>query len=177
MGALVTMELAAEEPDRWAGVVLTGAPGLGDEHDAVSFGSAINTPSLKLGQLVADRIIHQKHLITPELIERCTAALSPRMLLRAGKALRATRGYDAVPLFGRITGPTLLLCGACDEVSPVLKWKAARSLFPDAVFAEIPDAGHSAMLEQPDLFAGALLRWLDTLPAPSSAGVRSLESR
>ena len=46
---LVAMELAAADPSRWSGVILTGAPGLGDEHDAESFGSALRTPSLKLG--------------------------------------------------------------------------------------------------------------------------------
>ena len=38
LGALVAMELATAEPSRWAGVILSGAPGLGDEQDAESFG-------------------------------------------------------------------------------------------------------------------------------------------
>src|SRR5262249_27425359 len=80
MGALAAMELAAADPHRWSGLVLTGAPGLGDENDAASFGSALRSPSLKLGQLVADRIFYNKELITPELIERCTKALTPRTL-------------------------------------------------------------------------------------------------
>ena len=72
------MELAAAEPSRWAGVILSGAPGLGDEQDADSFGSALRTPSLKLGDLIADRLIHDKELITPALVELCTEALTPR---------------------------------------------------------------------------------------------------
>jgi 2-hydroxy-6-oxonona-2,4-dienedioate hydrolase len=170
LGALIAMELAAADPSRWSGVILAGAPGLGDEHDAESFGSALRTPSLKLGYLLADRLIHNKELITPELIERCTQALTPRILIRAGRAMRATRGYDARPLFERIDCPTLLLCGACDEISPPAKWRDAATLFPDAEYVEIPRAGHSPMLEQPDLFATALLDWFDALPAPTALG-------
>ena len=91
-------------------------------------------------------------------------------MLRAGRALRATKGYDARPLFDRIECPVLLLCGACDEVSPLEKWRDAATSFPDAEFVEIPDSGHSPMLEEPDLFASALLDWLDTLPASTAAG-------
>ena len=172
LGALVAMELAADDPSRWSGVILTGAPGLGDEHDAESFGSALRTPSLKLGYLLADRLIYDKELITPDLIDRCTGALSPRSLIRAGRALRATRGYDARPLFGRIECPVLLLCGACDEISPPAKWRDAATMFPDSEFVEIPRSGHSPMLEQPDLFATALLDWLDTVPAPTPLSQR-----
>src|SRR6201993_4087814 len=66
LGALVAMELGAADPSRWSGVVLTGAPGLGDEQDADSFGSALRTPTLRLGYLLADRLIYDKELITPE---------------------------------------------------------------------------------------------------------------
>ncbi len=102
IGAFVAMELAAAEPSRWAGVILSGAPGLGDEQAADTVGSALRDPSLKLGDRIAGELIHDKELITPELVQRCTEALTPRILLRAGRALRATRGYDARPLLGRI---------------------------------------------------------------------------
>jgi pimeloyl-ACP methyl ester carboxylesterase len=164
------MELAAAEPSRWAGVILSGAPGLGDEQDADSFGSALRTPSLKLGDFIADRLIHDKELITPELIERCTQALTPRIMLRAGRALRATRGYDARPLLGRIDSPVLLICGACDEISSPAKWRAAAPMFPDADYVEIAGAGHSPMLEKPDEFSALVTAWLDTIPAPHLSG-------
>ena len=174
LGALVAMELAAADPSRWSGVVLTGAPGLGGEQDAESFGSALRTPSLKLGYLLADRLIYNKELITPEMIETCTAALTPRIMLRAGRALRATRDYDARPLFGRIECPVLLPCGACDEVSPPENWRDAAAMFPDAEFIEIPSAGHSPMIEQPDMFSTALLDWLDNIPVSTASDRRAL---
>lgn len=173
LGALVAMELAAADPARWSGIVLTGAPGVDDGQDADSLGSALRTPSLKLGYVVADRIIHRKELITPELIEKCTSELTPRLLIRAGRALRATKGYDGLPVFPRIECPALVLSGACDQVSPSEKWREATALFPDGEFVEIPESGHSPMLEQPDLFAGALLDWLETLPEPVAADHRS----
>lgn len=173
LGALVAMELAATDGARYSGVILSGAPGLGDEHDAQTFGSALRTPSsMKLGYVLADKLIHDKKLITQELIDRCTSALSPRILIRAGRALRATRGYDARPLFGRIDCPVLLLCGARDEISPSAKWRESAAMFPEADFVEIPDVGHSPMIERPDLFTAALLNWLDTVPAPTALSPR-----
>lgn len=170
LGALVAMELAAAEPARWAGVIMSGAPGLGAEQNPDGFGSALRTPSLKLGDLLADRLIHDKALITPELVRRCTDALTPRIMLRAGRALRATRGYDARPLLGCIDAPVLLICGACDEVSSSAEWRAAVPMFPDADYVEIAGAGHSPMLERPDVFSELLASWLDTVPAPSLSG-------
>jgi 2-hydroxy-6-oxonona-2,4-dienedioate hydrolase len=167
MGAFVAMELAAAEPSRWAGVILSGAPGLGDEPAANNVGSALRDPSQKLGDRIADRLIHDKELITPALVQRCTEALTPRILLRAGRALRATRGYDARPLLGRIDIPVLLVFGACDEVSSPAKWRAAVSMFPDADYVEIAGAGHSPMLEKPDEFSAHVTAWLDTIHAPA----------
>ncbi len=173
MGAFVAMELAAAEPSRWAGVILSGAPGLGDEQPANTVGSSLRDPSQKLGDRIADKMIHDKDLITPELVERCTEALSPRILLRAGRALRATRGYDARPLLGRIDIPVLLAFGACDEVSSPAKWRAAASMFPDADYVEIAGAGHSPMLEKPEVFSDLVASWLDTVPAPQQLSERS----
>lgn len=177
LGALVAMELAAAAPGRWAGAVLSGAPGLGDGREsgaaepgsaADSFGAALRTPSLRLGRLLAERLIHDKTLITADLVDRCTAALTPRVMLRAGRALRATRDYDARPLLGLIDAPVLLLFGACDEISSPAAWRAAAPLFADAGFVELSNAGHSPMLERPDAFAQSLTSWLDTLPVPNA---------
>jgi 2-hydroxy-6-oxonona-2,4-dienedioate hydrolase len=163
LGALVAMELAAEDPARWSAVILSGAPGMGDDADD-GFSAALRTPSLRLGQLLAERLIHDKSLVTPELVQRCTDALTPRSMLRAGRVLRATRGYDARELLGRLDVPVLLVSGACDTVSSPAAWRAAVPMFPDADYVEIPAAGHSPMLEQPDVFANLVTSWLDTVP-------------
>jgi hypothetical protein len=74
----------------------SGAPGLGDEQDADSFGSALRT-------VTQARRPHRRPTDPRQgtdhsaLVERCTEALTPRIMLRAGRALRATRGYDARP--------------------------------------------------------------------------------
>lgn len=164
LGALVAMELAAADPARWSAVILSGAPGLGDEQDDAGFSAALRTPSLRIGRLLAERLIHDRDLVTPELVDRCTAALTPRSMLRAGRALRATRGYDARELLGRMDVPVLLLSGACDRVSSPAAWRAAVPMFPDADYVEIPAAGHSPMLEAPDVFATLVTSWLDTVP-------------
>jgi pimeloyl-ACP methyl ester carboxylesterase len=43
-------------------------------------------------------------------------------------------------------------------------------MFPDADYVEIAGAGHSPMLERPDVFSAVLASWLDTIPAPHLSG-------
>lgn len=164
LGGLVTMELAAAQPDRWPGLVLAGPGGLGEPAHTEGLGSIMRTPNLKLGYALANRIFHRKELITPELIDKCTEDLSTRMLIRAGRALRNTRDYDARPLLPQISAPTLLLCGQYDEVSPAGEWRKACDTLPFGEFIEIPDSGHSPMVEEPEIFVGALLSWLARQP-------------
>jgi pimeloyl-ACP methyl ester carboxylesterase len=71
---------------------------------------------------------------------------------------------------GRIDTPVLLVCGACDEVSSPAKWRAAVPMFPAADYAEIAGAGHSPMLEQPDVFSDLLASWIVTIAAPHLSG-------
>jgi len=43
-------------------------------------------------------------------------------------------------------------------------------MFLDAAYVEIAGAGHSPMLEQPDVFSDLVASWLDTIGAPHLSG-------
>ena len=55
-------------------------------------------------------------------------------------------------------------------MSSPAKWRAAVPMFLDAAYVEIAGAGHSPMLEQPDVFSDLVASWLDTIGAPHLSG-------
>jgi len=65
-----------------------------------------------------------------------------------GMALR-TDGRDILPRFG---GPTLVVVGEQDAVTPPAKARALAALIPSAQTAIIPGAGHLANQEAPEAF-------------------------
>jgi 3-oxoadipate enol-lactonase len=62
---------------------------------------------------------------------------------------------------GSIAVPVLYLTGAQDLGAPPAVVKAQQVATPGARYVEIPDAGHIANIEQPDLFAQAIVEFLD----------------
>lgn len=66
-----------------------------------------------------------------------------------------------------ITGirvPTLVICGAEDKMTPPAMSGYLRDNIPGAVLALIPEAGHFAMLENPDKFNITLTDFVNSLP-------------
>ena len=66
-----------------------------------------------------------------------------------------------------ITGirvPTLVICGAEDKMTPPAMSEYLRDNIPGAVLALIPEAGHFAMLENPDKFNITLTDFVNSLP-------------
>jgi pimeloyl-ACP methyl ester carboxylesterase len=51
---------------------------------------------------------------------------------------------------GRITAPTLVIVGADDVATPVAKAEAIVAAIPGSRLEVVPDAGHSATIEQPE---------------------------
>jgi pimeloyl-ACP methyl ester carboxylesterase len=67
---------------------------------------------------------------------------------------------DARDVLRAITCKTLLLCGRQDAWSPLSRHEQMQDLLPHAHLAVIDDAGHFAMMEQPDAVSRALEQWM-----------------
>ncbi len=67
---------------------------------------------------------------------------------------------DAASVLGQIQVPTLVLCGAADEVCPVAVHEEMAAAIPDAELVVVPAAGHLATLDNPDAVSAALRQWL-----------------
>ncbi|MBN9476211.1 MAG: hypothetical protein ABS43_11220 [Bordetella sp. SCN 67-23] len=82
-------------------------------------------------------------------------------------AVRLGLSYeDLVSALGDLAAPTLLLWGADDEISPLALARAYLGQTPDVRLVALPQAGHSAPLEQPEAVTRELAAFLDGL-APS----------
>lgn len=72
----------------------------------------------------------------------------------------AIRDADLTEATKSINSPTLVLCGTEDISTPPDLVRGLVKLMPDAKFQEIPGAGHSTCIEQPDLVAEQIRRFL-----------------
>ena len=105
-----------------------------------------------------------------ELTLAMAEACGPAVFDRQWRALRDRP--DRTNLLRSFAGPTLLLCGAQDRLCPPDRHKAMATLMPGATLIIIPEAGHLATLEQPEMVSAALARWLDA-PALKLGETRS----
>jgi pimeloyl-ACP methyl ester carboxylesterase len=113
-----------------------------------------------MGQQWARGMVHPAKLDTPlfdqilDMIEHST----PEIFEAQIRALIARP--DARGVLEGIRCKTLLLCGRQDAWSPLSRHEQMQALLPDAHLAVIEDAGHFAMMEQPEAVSHALARWL-----------------
>jgi pimeloyl-ACP methyl ester carboxylesterase len=76
----------------------------------------------------------------------------------------ACNAFDVMDRLGEITVPTLILCGADDRMTPPKYSEHLHGQIAGSKFAAIPNAGHMAMLEQPEFFTQTLKEFLDQIP-------------
>jgi pimeloyl-ACP methyl ester carboxylesterase len=178
MGAGIVMGMALTYPDRVDKVVLID--GLPDQiHDKLTSPSLQRALGpwpplwvLKVANWFAGRgtthkilgeMVYNDALLTPAVIDRST-----RNRRRPGlfQPLRATvknlslweRGF--AQQIGEIRQPTLILWGAKDAVFAPSVGEQLHGTIPGSQFILVPDAGHIAMWERPDVINPLLMKFL-----------------
>lgn len=68
---------------------------------------------------------------------------------------------DSRPLLPAIACPTLVLCGADDQLTPLELHEEMAAGIPGARLVVVPECGHLSTLERPDAVNAALRAWLD----------------
>ena len=86
--------------------------------------------------------------------------LDPEVVYRDYAACNA---WDRTAQLGKITLPTLVICGDADRMTPVEQSLDLQRRIKTARLVIVPGAGHMVMLEQPDLVAGAVHRFMTDL--------------
>ena len=113
----------------------------------------------------------------PKMLSAATVEAQPEvvhhveaMMLRAPVsgivgALESMRERpDSRPLLAEIRIPTLVLVGSADVLTPPAVARTLADAIPGARYAEVPEAGHVAPLEQPLVASRVMLDFLNGLP-------------
>ncbi len=70
---------------------------------------------------------------------------------------------DAHPLLRSLRMPALVLAGEEDRICPPEGQRALAAALPNATLAMVPEAGHFAVMEKPDVVAAHVAAWFNTL--------------
>lgn len=85
-------------------------------------------------------------------------ALGPAVFERQIRALQRRRDQQAT--LRKVKVPTLVLCGAHDQVTPPKRHEFMAELVPDSKLTILENAGHLLPFEQPEPLTDALRLWL-----------------
>jgi 3-oxoadipate enol-lactonase len=171
MGGYAALALAETRPERLRALVLADSRSGADAADGREKRLDMARRVVAEGTgFVAEAMIpkllgktsHERRPELREWLERQIAAAPPAGVAAAqrGMAERPDRG----PLLPRIAVPALIVVGEEDEITPPVESERMAGEIPGARLVVIPEAGHLASLERPDVFNGALRDFLRDLP-------------
>ena len=166
MGAIVTLEMARQAPERIAGMVLLDANASADlpERAAVRPRQQADVLAGRLEEVVVGEL-KPNYLARAKRRDRALLALLRTMALDLGadvfvaqsEALR-TRA-DLRDVLPTLNVPVLIACGAEDALCPPAWHEAMAAGARHATLHVIADAGHMLPLEQPQRLAEIIADW------------------
>jgi pimeloyl-ACP methyl ester carboxylesterase len=167
MGGIVAMEVLAQAPERVTHLALLDTNPLAEVPDV----QARRGPQMKaaengrLREVMRDEM-KPKYLIDnpdkPEILDLCmdmAMALGADVFIRQSHALRDRPDHQDT-LRG-VSVPSLILCGAEDQLCPLERHQLMHALIPGSRLSVIENAAHLPTLEQPDAVTDALVKWLE----------------
>jgi pimeloyl-ACP methyl ester carboxylesterase len=170
MGGYVTFALLRRDPERVAGVVLADTRAEADpperieqraaqQQQVAAEGTHHLVETLVGGPLLSDTTRNRK----PDVVERVRSlADSPPAGYIGGLEALKTRP-DSTPQLAAISVPALILVGEEDALTPPATARSMHEHIGGSEMVVVPDAGHLSNLESPEVFTGALARFLQGL--------------
>jgi pimeloyl-ACP methyl ester carboxylesterase len=162
MGSAIALTLAVDAAEHVLGIGLMGA------------GAKLRVASALLEAASSPTTYHNAVQVAvswsfgPAAPNELTALAARRMAETRQSVLYgdflACDGFDLSERVGQITQPTLVLCGAEDEMTPLRLSQFLAGAIPNARLEVVPNAGHMVMLENPPAVASALADFLATIP-------------
>jgi 3-oxoadipate enol-lactonase len=113
--------------------------------------------------VVAAALGPSTHASNPSLVGLQKALLLANEPRAYAASARAVASADVTAAMPRVKCPVLLVFGSEEKVAPLPAQAALKKGMPHAQLRAIPQAGHLAFLEQPHLFAAALMEFLAAL--------------
>lgn len=163
MGGAISIEYALRNPEL-AGLVLVGTGARLRVHSDIL--AKINEDYNEAAKLIASWSVSPKS--DPIFIDRLAAEiLKVKPEVTYGDFL-ACNEFDRMSEVERISAPTLVVCGADDQLTPVKYSQYLHQHIRNSKLIVIPGAGHSVMLERHREFNAALAAFLASLEASDS---------
>jgi pimeloyl-ACP methyl ester carboxylesterase len=162
MGSAVALALAIHHPEHVLGLGLIGAGARLRVHPALLESAANPTTFYKVVETLVSWSFSPN--AQPRLVELAYKRMTETRQSVLYGDLLACNSFDVMDHLGLIHQPTLVICGADDQMTPLRYAQYLSNSIPAAHLAEIPNAGHMVMLEQPRAVADALLSFLKDVP-------------
>ncbi len=161
MGSAIALALAIDHPEYVVGLGLIGTGArlrvfpdlLKYAADQTTFYKA--TDLLLTYSFSVNASSHLVELATKRLVET-------RQSVLYGDLVACDR-FDVMDQLVAVKQPTLVVCGAEDQMTPVRYAQYLSNFIPNARLRIIPGAGHMVMLEQPHLVVDDLLLFLQDI--------------
>ncbi|MEM6940521.1 MAG: alpha/beta fold hydrolase [Pseudomonadota bacterium] len=166
MGGIVAMEILRRAPDRVSRIALMDTNPLA-ETPVVAANREPQIVKARAGRLMEVMREEMKpNYLAPgpqrddvlDLVMDMAASLGPEVFIRQSRALQRRRDQQAVLRKCRV--PTLVLCGAYDQLCPVKRHSFMAELIPYAELAVMEHSGHLPTLEQPSATTDVLRTWM-----------------
>lgn len=167
MGGYVAQEIMRLEPDRITHFALLDTNATADlaeqtERRKTMMALAENGGLSKVASQMLPALVHPDH-VDLDAVGGVFKAMADRVgvegFLNQQNAIM--NRVDGTSDLGAITCPSLVLCGAEDQLCPEDVHKdMAKSIGSNATFVSIPHCGHLSPLEQPKAITDALRAWL-----------------
>jgi pimeloyl-ACP methyl ester carboxylesterase len=166
MGGYLALSILRQAPDRVERVALMDTAATPDTEES----KAIRRAAIEL--LREERFAEVVEQAFPRLVHPSRAdhpglRAVQREMLEATGAAAAIRQQtaimgrpDARPGLTAIAVPALILVGDHDQITPPQRAVEMADAIPDARLVVLPDCGHLATMERPELVTAELLAWL-----------------
>lgn len=167
MGGIVAMEIVRLAPERITRLALLDTNHRA-EKQVVRLGRLPQIEAVKNGRLMdvmRDEMKPRYLAAGPqktEILDLCMTMakeLGPAAFINQSIALMDR--LDQTETLRSVACPTLVLCGAEDQLCPIPTHRDMAALVPNATLKIIDGAGHLPTLEQPSQTNAALTRWLE----------------
>lgn len=98
----------------------------------------------------------------PAIVENVKTVIRKTAPSSIAAALRGmAKRPDSTPVLKQIDVPTLVICGAEDQITPPKEMRKMAAAIDEAEYAEVANAGHMTPMEQPEAVTTAIRQFLN----------------